>query len=193
MIKNVNQSMVNRSIARGGNCKCVNGGSNSSGVNGGKITLEFTVYTGTVAETSGEGESAITKEVMYMTNEDFLKLRESIYNLYQTKNRLTDYNIQTMIDQTMYSYENTIFQLITSNREGEEENIRIYLHFLIQGGEDIASFQDSYIYGKLFDDMDTEANFVIAGESLTFIDGNDPVLEGATKQPVSLTIYYRER
>lgn len=46
MLKNVNQSMVNRSIARGGvNCKCVNGGSNGGGVNGGKITVEFNIHT----------------------------------------------------------------------------------------------------------------------------------------------------
>lgn len=42
MLKGINQSMINRSIAGGGNCK--RGGFNGNGVDGGKIMATITVY-----------------------------------------------------------------------------------------------------------------------------------------------------
>jgi hypothetical protein len=65
MIKGVNQSMINRSIVGGSMCKYVNGSgisgsSNGSGVNGGKITVEFTVYE--VTKSTGGFERYIKKE-----------------------------------------------------------------------------------------------------------------------------------
>ena len=68
MLRNVNQSMVNRYISGGGggNCRCVNGGSNGSdsngesggsGINGGKIELEFTIY-----DTEDDGNNGYIKK-----------------------------------------------------------------------------------------------------------------------------------
>ena len=44
MIRGVNKYMVRRTVAGGGNCKCIGGGFNGSDSNGGKIELEFTIY-----------------------------------------------------------------------------------------------------------------------------------------------------
>ena len=44
MLKGINQTMVNRYIARGDNCRCIGGNGISGGSNGGKIEIEFTAY-----------------------------------------------------------------------------------------------------------------------------------------------------
>ena len=64
MIKSINQAMVNRSIAGGGNCKCINGNGINGGSNGGKITVEFNVYSVEVQTTNPrpDTEQHIMKE-----------------------------------------------------------------------------------------------------------------------------------
>ena len=67
MLRNVNQSMVNRYIASG-KCKCSNVESNGSSVNGGKITVEFTLYN---KEDAG-------KTIQYITKEDSHKIYDCL-------------------------------------------------------------------------------------------------------------------
>ena len=90
MIKGINQSMVNRSIAGGVNCKCIGGGSNGSGVNGGKITVEIPLYR--VEETSGDPPTTTTN--IYVKKEDADKVFKEILNIDQEKYFFYRYSMQ---------------------------------------------------------------------------------------------------
>jgi uncharacterized protein YlzI (FlbEa/FlbD family) len=77
MLNNINSAMINRIIAGGGlMCKCTGGnnGGSGNGVNGGKITVEFPVYTieETIEEISGEPPTTTTTTTSkeYILKED---------------------------------------------------------------------------------------------------------------------------
>lgn len=103
MLKGINQSIVNRSIVGGVNCKCINGngvsgGSNGSGVNGGKITVEFTIYG--VEETSGD--PPITRHVICVKKEDAEKAFNAILSM--DLGKYSFYYVDAYIDYLSYNY-----------------------------------------------------------------------------------------
>ena len=182
MIRGVNQSMVNRSIAGGGvACKCINGngisgGSNESGVNSGKITAEFTVYS--------------VAGINYMTTEDAFKINECLYNIYPTKYIINRYEWHTVSSVSNHLHRDTVFQSIDSN-----ESTSIYSITLSFGMETspLLTIQTSYINGKVSDDIQDMTIGTCDGREVEFIDRNDPRLEGADGIKTSMTLYYMER
>lgn len=89
MLKSVNQSMVNRYIAGGGNCKCVrcngiSGESNGNGINGGKIEAEFAMY--------------VVDDKLYVKQEDAAKVFNAILDMDPEKYEFYRMTYTTEID-----------------------------------------------------------------------------------------------
>ena len=165
MIRGVNKYMVNRTVSGGGgNCKCVNGGSNGSSVNGGKITVEFVIY-----EVNADSENGF-----YITNEDTLKLRESVYNLYFANYTCTDYHCQLVTDETVVSYSNVVFQFNKLTKEDWHEYIAMKIVFQSDTTDPLLDFIDAYADGQLSNDMEADG-LRLTGQRVTSINGNDPV------------------
>ena len=167
MLKNINQSMVNRSIAGGVNCKCLNGGSNGSSDNGGKITVEFTVYT-------VDGEDIIKQEDVESLFNEILNLDPEKYTIYQftDQTRIVIYNT---VNFARHSCDYGYTQGITDDGTVVQENI-----ISSSNNEIISFYQDAdginYEKSKIFD--------------TDIIDNPQGTLE--PQYIHKLTLYYRE-
>ena len=181
--------MVKRSIAGGGvNCKCINGNgisgeSNSSSVNGGKITVEFTIY---------EAEDKV-----YITNEDASNIYKRLYDAYPTKYIIERYELQNFKhNDLLVSERDTVIQHITvDNRDGKSDVIAVNILQIYD--KDRMMLQVSYIDGELeYNTNNINIGWLNEDSTLvnaTVVNNGDPKLESAYAIKYSLTLYYRER
>ena len=192
MIKGINQSMVNRSIAGGGvNCKCINGNGisgdstgssgNGSGVSGGKIEVEFTVYN--------------VNDDNYITNEDASKIYNRLYNAYPTK-------------YIIFSYEEQMVYIVKGEYIADSSwrgSVIQYIDYTFDKEYTVANYLMSpsriiLVFTLKFSDKETVEDGVTimepSGDELKpykKTNSNDPKLESANATKYSLTLYYRER
>lgn len=168
MIKGINQSMVNRSIAGGVNCKCIGGNDiNGNSINGGKITAEITTYT-------VDGEGIIKQEDVESLFNEIVRLDPEKYTIYQFTDQMRIVTYDT-INIFHYSCDYAYSQGLTDGGAVVEKN-----YIINNNNELIEIYRDdngiNYEESKIFD--------------TAIID--NPQGSPEAQEIHKLTLYYRE-